>query len=211
MSASARDASRERPGYVVGDLEIDVGRQRVLQAGMEIPLPKLSYDLLIALIETAPDVVSNADLIKRVWPGLVVSERTVTQRVKLLRDALGDDSQNPRYIVGLRGRGYSIGASVVRVPMSVKESTEESVPTTSRDAEAASCAASTSRPDWGVGGRGTCFVCGARNMWLRPPDRIVGEGDSERVSRSVAVLPFRNLSVDSNDAYLALGIPGHGH
>jgi len=41
----------------------------------------------------------------RVWPGLIVSPETVNQRIKLLRDALGDDARNPRYIAGLRSRG----------------------------------------------------------------------------------------------------------
>ena len=46
----------------------------------------------------------------RVWPGIIVSPETVSQRVKLLRDALADDPRVPRYIGGLRGRGYQIVA-----------------------------------------------------------------------------------------------------
>jgi DNA-binding winged helix-turn-helix (wHTH) protein len=37
---------------------------------------------------------------------------TVSQRIKLLRDALGDDPHAPRYIAGLRGRGYQLIAVV---------------------------------------------------------------------------------------------------
>jgi TolB-like protein len=39
----------------------------------------------------------------------------VSQRVKLLRDALGDDPRAPRYIGGLRGRGYQLVASVADI------------------------------------------------------------------------------------------------
>jgi TolB-like protein/DNA-binding winged helix-turn-helix (wHTH) protein/Flp pilus assembly protein TadD len=98
--------------FGVGDLEVDVGLQRVLRGSVEIPLPKLSFDLFLVLIRAAPNLVSNKDLLARVWPGLVVTDKTVGQRVKLLRDALGDDPEAPRYVASLRGRGYRIVAPV---------------------------------------------------------------------------------------------------
>lgn len=107
------DPAGSRAVFVLGDLLIDTLRQRVSRNGIEIALPKLSYDLLLALIEAAPAVLSNDALMRRVWPGLVVADKTVNQRVKLLRDALGDDPQTPRYIAGLRGRGYYIAIDVV--------------------------------------------------------------------------------------------------
>jgi len=72
----------------------------------------LSFDLLVTLVRAAPNLVSLEQLVERVWPGLVVSPETVVQRVKLLRDALGDDSHAPRYIEGVRGRGYRMLAEV---------------------------------------------------------------------------------------------------
>jgi TolB-like protein/DNA-binding winged helix-turn-helix (wHTH) protein len=89
-----------------GDLLIDLGRQRVERDGAQIELPRLSFDLLVVLARAAPNIVSNEELMASAWKGLVVSPETVTQRVKLLRDALGDDPRQPRYIEGLRGRGY---------------------------------------------------------------------------------------------------------
>jgi DNA-binding winged helix-turn-helix (wHTH) protein len=94
--------------YEVSDLVIDLARQRVTRAAAEIALPKLSFNLLLVLIRAAPAVLSNDELMAQVWPGLVVSPETVSRRVKLLRDALGDDPRVPRYIAGLRGRGYRL-------------------------------------------------------------------------------------------------------
>lgn len=87
-----------------GDLELDLGLHRVRRAGEPVELPGLSFDLLLALIHAAPNFLSNEELMTRVWKGVVVSPETVTQRVKLLRDALGDDPRSPRYVEGLRGR-----------------------------------------------------------------------------------------------------------
>ena len=98
--------------YSVGDLSIDTGRQLVMRAAEQILLPKLSYDLLLVLVRAAPNLVSVDELMRRVWPGVVVGPETVSQRVKMLRDLLDDDPKAPRYIQGLRGRGYQILATV---------------------------------------------------------------------------------------------------
>ena len=102
------------PRFRVGDLEVDIGRAEVTRGDEKIALPKLSFDLLCALINAAPAIVTNDDLLQQVWPGLQVSPESVAQRVKLLRSAIGDDSQQPRYILGVRGRGYRLIPSVER-------------------------------------------------------------------------------------------------
>jgi TolB-like protein/DNA-binding winged helix-turn-helix (wHTH) protein len=101
--------------YRLGDLTIDTGRQQVSCGTEPVALPKLSYDLLLALVRAAPNVVSLDELMRLVWAGLIVSPETVSQRVKLLRDALEDDPRAPRYIGGLRGRGYHIVGSVEHI------------------------------------------------------------------------------------------------
>jgi adenylate cyclase len=101
--------------YILSDLQIDTGRQLVGRADDPIPLPKLSYDLLLVLVRAAPNLVSLDEMMRLVWPGIIVSPETVSQRVKLLRDALDDDPRVPRYIGGLRGRGYQIVAAVKEI------------------------------------------------------------------------------------------------
>jgi len=102
----------ETAGYQVDDLVIDLGQRRVARGASDIPLPHLSFQLLVTLARSAPDVVTFDQLTARVWPGLVISPETISQRVKLVRDALGDDPHAPRYIAGVRGSGYRMVASV---------------------------------------------------------------------------------------------------
>src|SRR5688572_6804846 len=108
------DASSQprRDVWRVGDLVIDEGQQLVMRGDEVIELPKLSFDLLLALVRSAPDVVSIDTLLTRVWPGVVVSPETVVQRVKMLREALNDRAAEPRYIMALRMRGYRLVAEV---------------------------------------------------------------------------------------------------
>ncbi len=97
---------------LVGDLILDVGRRRVTRDGEILELPKLSFRLLHALASAVPDVVSQDELIQQVWPGRVVSPETITQRIKLVRQVLGDDASDPRYIGLVRGEGYRMLVSV---------------------------------------------------------------------------------------------------
>ena len=95
-------------GLRFADLEFDAGQRRVWRGKSEIELPKLSFDLLAALIEAAPNSLSTDELMDRVWQDAVVSPATVAKRVELLRQALGDDSDEPRYIALVRGHGYRL-------------------------------------------------------------------------------------------------------
>ena len=81
--------------------------------GRVVDLPELSFRLLCALVEHAPELVGKDELIREVWGGVVVSDETLAQRVRLLRQALGDDSNDPRYFTAVRGRGYRLIAPVL--------------------------------------------------------------------------------------------------
>ena len=112
---NSASSSLEPTSYRVGDLLIDVGRQQVTRAGVELPLSQLSFQMLLALTRAAPNLLTFDQIMERVWPGVVVSPETISQRVKLVREALGDDSQSPRYVAGVRGRGYRMVAEVTPV------------------------------------------------------------------------------------------------
>ena len=103
---------REPTGYRVGDLSIDLGTRQVSRAGQALFLPKLSYELLIALVQRAPNVLTSDELMSSVWSGRVVNEETVAKRVELVREALGDNSRDSRYIALVRGHGYRLTAEV---------------------------------------------------------------------------------------------------
>src|ERR1700674_3806797 len=138
-TANTPNPTPDPAGYQVDDLTIDLAPRRVRRAGTVIPLKALSFDLLVALVRAAPNLVSFDQLSERVWPGLVITPETIVQRVKLLRIALGDDPHAPRYIEGVRGRGYRMLAEVRPLterhgapesigPPSLKETKEEGSP-----------------------------------------------------------------------------------
>jgi TolB-like protein len=92
--------------FRLGDLDLDVDQHRLTRQGLDLKLSKLNYRLLHVLASAAPALVTKKELANRVWSGRMVSPETVAQRIKLLRDALHDDAQSPRYIEVVRGQGY---------------------------------------------------------------------------------------------------------
>ncbi|MEP7043733.1 MAG: winged helix-turn-helix domain-containing protein [Dokdonella sp.] len=97
-----------RPVFALDDLRIDCARQRVMRDDVPLEVAGLSFQLLRYLLRQGDRVVGFDELIEQVWAPAVVNEETITQRVKLLRQALGDDGRNPRYIRSVRARGYQL-------------------------------------------------------------------------------------------------------
>jgi TolB-like protein/DNA-binding winged helix-turn-helix (wHTH) protein/Flp pilus assembly protein TadD len=104
MEIGQKTAGRLR----IGDLVLDAGRRQVQRGEAVLNLPKLSYQLLLALARAAPNVLTPDELAEQVWSGRIVSPETLTQRIKLVRQALGDDANTPRYIGLVRGEGYRL-------------------------------------------------------------------------------------------------------
>lgn len=90
------------------DLILDPVSGEVLRGEQVLSLPKLSFQLLLVLTENSPSTLSQEQLISQIWKDNVVGDETLKQRVKLLRKALGDNAQNPKYIGVVRGRGYRL-------------------------------------------------------------------------------------------------------
>jgi DNA-binding response OmpR family regulator len=91
-----------------GDLEIDLDRHEITQAGRLIELSSLEFRLLAALVEADGHVLSR-DRLLDVLSGPDaegVMERSVDVYVGRLRAKLGDDPEQPRYVTTVRGAGY---------------------------------------------------------------------------------------------------------
>jgi predicted ATPase/DNA-binding winged helix-turn-helix (wHTH) protein len=82
--------------------------------GVPLNLGSRALDLLIALVQRAPEVVSKRDLISRVWPNLVVDEGSLRFHIACLRKVLGDGQSGARYVTNVAGRGYCFVAPVWR-------------------------------------------------------------------------------------------------
>ena len=176
------DTADELQRYSAGNLLLDAGTREVTRDGRVINLPGLSFDLLLALTRHAPNIVSIDELMDEVWAGRVVNAETVTKRVEMVREALGDDSHEPRYISLVRGHGYRLIVPV----------------------EAAAPEASGKRRKYAYP-----ILAGIAIAALLLAFIELGHdaGNIETpAARSVAVLPFENRSAREEDAFFVDGI-----
>jgi serine/threonine-protein kinase len=89
-------------------------RQLVDESGNVLHLTPKAFDLLAALIESAPLVVPKADLHRRLWPDTFVSDVTLASLVKELRRVLRDRDRSAPLIRTSHGVGYAFSGAFVK-------------------------------------------------------------------------------------------------
>ncbi len=96
-----------------GRFEFDPVTRRVRRDGADIHLTPKSFELLAALLDGAPRVVSKRELHARLWPGGIVADATLVALVKQLRAALDDHDRAEPLIRTVHRVGYALEAPVV--------------------------------------------------------------------------------------------------
>lgn len=95
------------PSFRSGELEMDFARQELRMGGKRVELTPTEYKLLYHFIRNAGYVLTHGTLLAKVWGREYVDEVDYLRvYVRRLRDKLGDDSEEPRYIRTERGLGY---------------------------------------------------------------------------------------------------------
>lgn len=91
----------------LGDFVLDLDTRELLRAGRRVPLSPKAFQLLDILVEKRPKALSKSDLQAHLWPGTFVLEKNLTNLVAEIRDALGDDAAEPRFVRTVHRFGYA--------------------------------------------------------------------------------------------------------
>jgi Tol biopolymer transport system component/DNA-binding winged helix-turn-helix (wHTH) protein len=98
--------------YEFGQFRLDLARVALTREGTPIPLEPKAFDVLACLLAHRERVVSKDELLETVWAGTFVTPNVLTRAVAQIRKALGDESQDARYIETIAKRGYRFIAPV---------------------------------------------------------------------------------------------------
>lgn len=98
--------------YAFGDCEIDATRFELSRGSRAVPVEPQVLELLIFLIDRRDRAVTRDELFGSIWKGRVVSDTTLSSRIKSARQAIGDDGARQEYIKTIHGRGFRFVAAV---------------------------------------------------------------------------------------------------
>ena len=97
-----------------GPYVLDQESRQLLRADEVVHLSPKALDLLIILVSHRPKALSKTDLQERLWPGTFVVEKNLANLVSEIRDAIGDDPSNPRFIRTVHRFGYAFRDTLPR-------------------------------------------------------------------------------------------------
>ena len=97
-----------------GPYVLDSESRQLLRGDDVVHLSPKAFDLLSILVSHRPKALAKSDLQDRLWPGTFVVEKNVANLVGEIREALGDDPSNPRFIRTVHRFGYAFRDTVPR-------------------------------------------------------------------------------------------------
>lgn len=204
---------------------LDTANHLLWRNGDRVPVPPKGFDVLAYLVDRAGQVVTQDEILEALWPETYVNPEVLRKYILEIRKTLGDRPDKPEFIETLPKRGYRFVAPVVEVngtgsqqlPVSVAVEddapavsvaselvTEENVPQETITAK--HVAASRRRDAWelvAISFLAIVVVGIAGNYLLRSRNRT---NAAPADSRSIAVMPFADLSPAKNQDYFSDGL-----
>ena len=177
----------------IGDWTVTTATGLITRGDASAKLDERTLRLLLCLAGQAGEVLSMETLLAQVWQGVVVTPDSVYQAITALRRQLGDDPKNPSYIATVPRRGYRLLAKVDAIagtaaPATVRAPASWKLRTGVLLVLAAGLAAVTELGSHATADVRTPPAAGATNP------------------RSLAVLPFQDLSDAMNEEAFADGM-----
>jgi DNA-binding winged helix-turn-helix (wHTH) protein len=90
-----------------GPFVLDSEARELLREDVPVPLSPKAFDLLSLLVAHRPKAMAKSDLQDRLWPSTFVVEKNLPNLIGEIRDAIGDDPSNPRFIRTVHRFGYA--------------------------------------------------------------------------------------------------------
>ncbi|HYV05922.1 MAG TPA: tetratricopeptide repeat protein [Blastocatellia bacterium] len=222
------------PSYQFDAFELDPVRRVLLREGKAIALKPKVFETLLVLVRNSGRVMDKDELMQQLWPDTVVEEVNLAHNVSMLRKALGQKSDENRFIITVPGRGYGFVAEVKEIQGNAPASTtvSEYELTRSRlvveeetdlprafeiDAGGANARLLPAMKPKGMIARALerkRFVVGAAlvgvamviALWLLVSNSRAPKPQPLAQIKSIAVLPFKPLVTESRDESLEMGM-----
>jgi TolB-like protein/tetratricopeptide (TPR) repeat protein len=104
----------------IADIELDVERYELRRGGQQIRLERMPMELLILMASRSGQLVTRGDIVKALWGGDAFrdTDNGINTAIRKIRVALGEDPENPRHLLTVKGKGYRLEGLQVFAPQS---------------------------------------------------------------------------------------------
>lgn len=181
--------------------ELNLDRFELRINGSPVRLEKIPMELLIFLVDNRDRLVTRQEIVERLWGKDVYldSEQGINTAVRKVRQALGDDPEQPRFVQTVVGKGYRfIGPIEVIGTTTAALKPEKGTPASE---ETPSDPQTASHP-WML----TLLVAGLISITAATIAWRFDWRPGRPHVHSIAVLPLKNLSGNAGDDYFADGL-----
>jgi TolB-like protein/DNA-binding winged helix-turn-helix (wHTH) protein len=189
---------------------VSIGTASAEAGSAKALLREQPFQILRILVERQGKIVTRQEIRQILWPGdtIVEFDRSINVAMAILRKALADDADHPKYIETLARRGYRLIAPVEWQESSTSaqglpEPQADMVPRIEGQISEPEPRAPTHWRKAAVLGSSAVILIVVGYMSLRH-FRAITPPKSEKIM--LAVLPFENLTGDPNKEYLADGL-----
>jgi len=98
--------------FTFGDFTIDPKDHCLSKGGKQIHLRPKTFSTLLFLVANPQRLIRKDELFESIWPEVIVSQNTLSHCIEEIRQALGDDPREPRYVETVPRLGYKFLAKV---------------------------------------------------------------------------------------------------
>jgi DNA-binding response OmpR family regulator len=104
---AARPAVEADAGYEAPGFRLDFAKRELRVDGRRVHLTTTEYEVLERLVRSAGSVLTHEQILESVWGAEYTTETHYTKvYIRRLRQKLGDDADNPRFLDTIWGVGY---------------------------------------------------------------------------------------------------------